>query len=380
MNDNWRDTYQRLQDYMNQYADIEILPESVCIPGEVRPGFYRLFDTVTQEFIKEHFPRELSQAYLLSENWHRITGQVTAQLNLSSIEVPLHIKWFLDNPLDGLSRTLFDSLFDVLKHRKDLVEFEVKDADAVEHSFIRFFREGYRRWAILALIKELSPDRLFVVKGQDLYNDANLSDGTGGTGTPSGEVPEAEESNVISFVEAPVNAFLVPKIIGHSERLGAFVSLRPDFHESSWNSRTYSDKQEWLEIPTDMLKKDKSMLWPDMVMYAAANLGDIKLVADYSHIARPDVNIEFRENSDWYASEGLENIKLHAAFLKPRHGSFVVCLEPVPEEALSELNKAKSESPVISGEVEASDMIRLLHVGYNSECMKPIIEILKPIR
>jgi hypothetical protein len=225
----------------------------------------------------------------------------------------------------------------------------------------------------------LAPDDLLEVKGQDIYNDINLADSGGGIGTPLSELPEPEPTRTISFVEAPVNAFLAPKIIVHSSRLEAFVSLRPDYHESSWNSRVYSENQQWLDIPPELYKRDKVWLWPDMVLHTAKNVRDLKLIADYSRVAKPDLNIEFRETSDWYTKEGLEDVLIHAETLKPKCGSFVACLEPVPENArqeLEQLNSSVTDTGISGSEREKTSTICLLHVDYEPERLGPLVEAL----
>lgn len=135
MADRWLDVYDRLKTFISANNNIEISSGSVCIPGEVRPGFYQLFDEVSNEFVNGHFPGELKIAHRLSEKWQELSEQITHELGLLSIDLPLDVKWFLADPLDGLARALFDILFDVLKGKATVEEFEQRAVDLVKDQF-----------------------------------------------------------------------------------------------------------------------------------------------------------------------------------------------------------------------------------------------------
>ena len=45
MPNNWQKACNELKDYIAKHPTIEISMNAICISGDVRPGFYRLFDT-----------------------------------------------------------------------------------------------------------------------------------------------------------------------------------------------------------------------------------------------------------------------------------------------------------------------------------------------
>jgi hypothetical protein len=378
---NWRESYRSLQEFIGCNNGIKIDLNSIIISGDARLKFYSFFEDVNAEYVRERFAPELLKARMLSDNWQKLSDRLTMDLGLLSIDVPLYLKWFLADPLDGLTRTLFEPLLDLIRGKMGRDGFESVSMETIKHAFDRYYSEGYRRWVIIALIKILSPDRLLEVKGQDLYNESSLSGSGGGVGAPSGEAPQPIEARTVSFIEAPVHAFLTPKIIVHSTRLNKYVSLRSDFHESLWNSRTYSSQQEWLYIPEKLYKSDKSHLWPDLVIHLAPNAKDLCLLADYSHIARPAVSLEVRESTDWYEKERVDNIKRHADFLKPKRGSFVACCEAIQEKAMEEF-KDTVEPPLFTAPgMTGSDppragFIKLLTVNYDPARLEPVVEAL----
>ncbi len=377
MSEGWQAALKNLTDYISQHPNIEISGSSVAIPGDVRAGFYRLFDEVTREFVSGNLPSELKLGSVLSGKWAELSRSVIRDLKLDSIDMLLSTKWFLDDPLDGLTRSLFDPLFDVLKGEDDAEHFETVAIELLRRDFDRHYREGYRRWAIVALIKALAPDRLLLAPAQDSYTESNLDhSGGGAVGLPNGEVPEPVDTKTLSFISAPMNAFLAPKIIIRSTLLDAFVSLRPDFHETLWESRSYSGVHEWLDINDLIQTHGKHWLWPDMVVYTADRPRDLALVADFTRIARPDMNVEFRERADWFEKEGTGLILRHHRVLKPRLGSFVVCCEPVPAAAREGFGAALASAetgPESPAGAEGTPGIRLLSVGYDTSELQPIV-------
>jgi hypothetical protein len=45
VSDNWQKAYSELKEYTAKNPQIDIGMNVIAIPGDVRPGFYRLFDT-----------------------------------------------------------------------------------------------------------------------------------------------------------------------------------------------------------------------------------------------------------------------------------------------------------------------------------------------
>jgi hypothetical protein len=353
----WEEHYRQLKEYIQHNLDIQIATDCVVIPGEVRPEFYRLFDAVTRQFVLNNCSNELDRGCLLSQNWKKQSHTLMEQLGLDSIDLQPSTAWFLADPVDGLMRTLFNPLFDLLKGKVSIEIFTSKAPEQLSADFKRYYREGYQRWATIALAGVLAPDGLWQVHGQDINNDANLNDGTGSSmGTLESRVPDAVESHRLTFVQAPVNAFLTPNIIIRSSKLESFVSLRPDFHEPYWNASSLSDRQEWYKNEDLIQEFGQHWLWPDMVLYAADDPQDLVLVADKTCIARPDVIVEFREEPDWTEKEGLEKIARHHAILKPKSGTFVISCE-----------EATFGSNLNPG-------IHILDVGYDPSRLEPIVK------
>ncbi len=366
MSEAWRETYAALADFIARHPGIELSPHAIVIPAEVRPEFYRLFDQTRADFVRESFPAQLEQGLTLGRAWGALSQAITADLGLEAIDIHQNLKWFLQDPVNGLVRALYDALFDVLQGKGDLASFAQKGAELVAQDFRRYYGEGYQRWATVSLLRALAPDQLLQVPVQDTYNEATILDSGTVSGVTVARVPEPVPTKRLIFVQAPETAFLAPKIIVRSTRLQTFVSFRPDFYDPQWKTETLSAAQEWFSLQEIRKEHGRHGLWPDLALYMARDVRDLALVAEFYHIARPEVVVEIREGDDWYAREGLAAVWRHAAVLQPRRGSFVLCAAPVPEAALQELATQDETTPAL----------HLLQVGYDVAQLAPVVAAL----
>jgi hypothetical protein len=259
--------------------------------------------------------------------------------------------------------------------------FELTAAQLVESEFAKCFSDGYKLWAIMSMITLLSADKAYQVPIEQ-YNNPEMADvADEKPGNHKEYVPDTRETNMISFVPGYLCTFLVPMVIAHSKRLNLFVSLRSDFREARWMARKTSLAQEWLPIPNIIRESGQTKLWPDLVVYSNTDRKELNLIADYWQIARPDVIVEFKEETNWNKGDGLEIIKRHCDALKPKLGCFIVCLEDVDKAAIQELESKSSlqytaEEIISESSLRIQPNIHLIRAGYDVTKLEPIIEAL----
>lgn len=401
MSNNWQEAYDELKDYIKKNSGIEIGTGVICIPSDVRSEFYRLFDKVRLGFIKDNLPGLLENSYIMSKKWNEASHTAIDSLKLESIDLEPDPSWFLHDPNDGLMRILFDPLFDVLKGKKDLAAFEQTATNALEDGFNKYYREGYHSWAVMSLLKLLSTDKVYYVKPADIDADASSHVEAAAVEGLEESVPDATETNKISFKHSLKFSFLGPNIIGHSASLNLFAAFVPDFaySESKWRARGFNAQREWYEMSDIKREFGGGNLWPDLAVYTGEHKKELTVAADFSRTAQPDIIIEFKIDKDWYEKEGLETVKRHYNILKPKLGSFVVCMDIVPEAAIKELEQKPTLQPVAMGTVPEATVegapqplavaagdeavikpplnIHLLSVGYDITKLEPIIEAIK---
>jgi hypothetical protein len=383
MPNNWQKVYDALKDYIAKNPSIEISSSVVAIPGDIRPEFYRLFDTIRVNFIKDNFPTELEKSYALSKHWAETSQYVINNMKLEAIEIQASVRWFLLDPINGLMRGLFDPLFDLFKGRTTLNLFEQTAAQIVKDDFTKFFREGYQRWAEVALIKLLAADKVYSVPAADYNTDASMMEGDPSGGLREEGVPEPVETHKIAFEISYMCSFLSPRIILHSTKLNRFISFRPEFYEARWKARLLSEYQEWYSIRAIEKEFGQTQLWPELAVYLSDDLVDLMVVADYHKVARPDIIVDFKEDHEWFSKEGLELVKRHHDVLKPKLGSFVICREPAPEAAIKGLepkpviqavSTSKTATPEPEQVIEPKRNVSIISAGYDITKLEAVVE------
>ncbi|RJO60494.1 MAG: hypothetical protein C4542_09390 [Dehalococcoidia bacterium] len=402
MAETWQNSYGELQKFIVTHPTIEIDMSSVVITGDIRPEFYKLFDTVRASFIKERFAAELEKAYAMSAAYGATSKAVKEEMRLEGIEINANLNWFLLDPINGLMRVLFDPLFDLLKGKTDLAGFTGVADTAVADSFEALFREGYERWGELALLQLLAPDKLWLGKAHDYYTDPSM-EGDIAEGNRDESVPDLVESRKLVFDNLVRASFVVPGALVHSVRLDYYVSLRPNWYLPRWKARTLSERLEWIELKTLYKDFGADNLWPDMLIHVAGERPEeLKLVADYYHLARPEIIIEFMEEDGWWDAKGVADIMRHNTALNPRLGSYVISRVEVPPEAFKPPEAAPgpvsaisapdvaatSETPVTTTDANPLPMslpmslaelpanVHVLSVGYDMSKLEPVVEAL----
>lgn len=240
MSSNWQKSYKELQDFITANPSIKISINIVAIPEDVRPEFYRLFDTVRVAFLEERFQALLDEAKCLSESYTKVEQEVMELLELDSITTPPSLHRFLHDPPNELIRELFDLLFDLVKEKIDFETFEQYASKDIEAAFRVLYRSGYEKWVVLSLLKPLESDKTFNVTPPRPEEDAE-----GFQIRCEEAVPPPEESRNLSFKYEPISSLTVPDFIVHSAKLSQYVAIRTELGNAVSTAQNASDKREW---------------------------------------------------------------------------------------------------------------------------------------
>jgi hypothetical protein len=404
MVETWKNSYEELKKFIAAHPAIEIDAHSVVISGDIRPEFYSLFDRVRAGFVKERFSVELDKGYALSAAYAEASKAAKEQMHLEDIEINASLNWFLLDPVNGLMRVLFDPLFDLLKGKTNLAGFIVAGDAAIKDSFSMLYREGYERWGALALLKLLAPGRLWMGKTHDFYTDPTM-EGDIIEGNRDEFVSDIVESRKVVFDNLVRASFVVPGTLIYSGLTRSYISLRPRWYLPRWKARMISEKMEWIDLKQIYKDLGTGNLWPDMMIHMTdQDPDDLKLIADYYRLARPDIIIEFMEDDEWYDAKRVEDIMRHNMWINPRLGTYVISRVEVPPEAFRPLEARPLAEPAGTDQLGAgrihqkaasapqpSDLtamarplslaelpegIHIINVGYNVTKLEPLIEAL----
>jgi hypothetical protein len=351
MTKGWYGAYSGLTSFITGHAGIEIKANKVCLPDDIRPEFYRLFDATRAAFVEEKLPASLNEANNLSHNYIKVEQEVARSLKLENIAMEPGLQRFLHEPINQLIRDLFDPLFDLLKGLTAAEKFEETSRN-IKKSFELLYQLGYGKWAALSLLKLLNADKLFQVTLRKLDSkDVHRAR----AGSLKEEAPGPHESNSLLFKHGPNAAFITPDWIIHSTKARGYISLGSQVYQALGAATSLNDKREW--FPTD------SALYPETgltLLYQGDSPTEISLISDASKICRPELILECKALRDWFEREGLEKTKAYHDRLKPTRGTFVISMGDVPE--------LKPEEQV--------EGITLLAVGLDSAKLMPVVEAL----
>ena len=377
MRSNWRQVYSELTDFIAGYPEIKIGTSVIRIPANYSSEFYSLHAKTRTVFMEEKIPDLLEDSQVLSKNYIKVEEEVTRLLGLQGVFTAPTLDRFLHNPIDQLIKELFNPLFSLLKGQIGIEKYEAVALQNIETSFKSLYRSGYEKWIILSLVELLKADKAFKVIPEEVTEDDTLRHG----GFIDYKIPAPEESTSISFRREVEVGFIVPDLLIHSAVADLYFSFTSEIIKALAVATNPSNKREWL--PGDSAVVFESGI---ILIYVDENLEDLPLVTDSKRTCRADLIIECREQKDWYEKEGLDRVKLHHNKYKPRLGTYVVTIEPVPEQVHTDLvsekvlmEAASAQGPAHTGkqEVENNDsQIHLLTVGFNQTKLEPVINAL----
>jgi hypothetical protein len=349
----WKDYYSDTVEYVKNHPQIEIKPKSIVMIGDDRVGFYELFNKTRNSFIEEKFAKELKDAKEISGYWNEIADELTASLNLEEIIIDRILKWYLTDPLDCFARDTFDPLFHVFDGTSTIDDFEKDVTEKIAAKADKLYKDAYKNWASLQIIKILDADEVYEVHNFSYRDEATSIENSSATDRVE-PVPEPGIVKKLDFDFANDCSHLTPRLIFHSKRYDRMVALR-DFYNPRWRANRYSKNQEWInrryEIKEKFGVKD---LYPGMMIYVADDCRDLRLIADTQFICRPHINVEFEEKPNWFAEKGISSIKRHARVTIPKCGTIILSKYPFDAEKMSEA--------ILPHEIDPSTMIRQYEV------------------
>ncbi|MCL2679806.1 MAG: hypothetical protein FWF18_05995 [Dehalococcoidia bacterium] len=393
----WIQALSELEDFISATPEVQITNEVVTLPDSVRPQFYRYFNNVRAAFIAEKFSVEIEQARELAVHFGAARETMCQKLELEDIEIGSRMRQFFETPGVCLERLLFDPLFEVVKHKLEKDQFEKRSTDAINELFTNLFHTGYNLWVTMSIINAVDPSAAFIVPMPDNRTEPDLTDAEHVPGGGLARVPALEKPVKVSFEHIPFTALLVPRIIVHSRKLACFLSFRTDYHDVYRRDDSFKDPGKWTNTIDLWRKYGKNDLWPDIGIYIGTSADELSLVADYSHVVKPQLLVESMDRVDWHEKR-VPAVNRHHEISQPPAGGFVVCREPVdagvmqrlkpvpmavPETVSAEgvmLESLEAQTVVAPDPLALSEGISILEVGYDSAGIEPVVHALLAFR
>jgi hypothetical protein len=240
-------------------------------------------------------------------------------------------------------RLIYTRLFELVQGKIPEDEFEKIAAGDLTADATEMFRIAYEKWAALALIILLEPDRLL------------------GIALDGNDKPLVTEMGEIAFgrqFHHPTKR--IPEFILHSKKLDSHVAFKMPL------AREVNSYDLPVEVPTQRLLRNRngdtsSVLDHRMIFLSVVpDLNETPVYADIHKrtINGPDLTIEFLMEQDLTDTETIGQVQNRVEIMKPRFGGNILVMDPKP----------KSGSPKIMGNMDT------FSIGLEQSRLQPIID------
>lgn len=307
----WKQEYDNLMDFTGAHPEIHIDASEISIPKEFRDDFYRQFDIVRNAVVEERFASLPLDVENLCRNYSREEKNLTERLGLDGIWIPADLLKFLHNPKVGLTRAIYNRLFELVQGKIIPEEFErMADADLTA-SIADLFRLGYEPWAALVLIRLLEPDRILSVELNEDYVPI------------TGELKEIAFGRQFHHV-----AMRIPEFVVHSKKLNRHVAVKMPL------AREVETYYIPIEPPVKPKKRtgDTSYVLDSRMMFLSFvdDLDKIPVFADIHKrtIKSPDLTVEFLMRHDFDDPDAIRGLRKRVEIMKPNLGGCILVMDP----------------------------------------------------
>jgi len=341
----WKQEYESLTGFVGEHPEIVITPSEISIPRDLREEFYLRFDRARMAVVEHYYPMLSVDVETLCTRYVAIEKDVMELLGLEEITMPADLSSFLHRPKEGLTRVIYNRLFDLLQQKIGLDRFEENCALELDSAAAELFRLGYEWWAALALIRLLEPDESY---GVDLDDDYK---------------PVAVELKSISFGrQAHHPTIRLPEFVLHSGRLNRYVAVKMALASEA---ESFANA---VKPPVRPKKRtgDTSFVLDSRVMLLSfiEDLKHIPIVAEIFDctLSRPDWIVECLTKGEALDPDAVNAVKQRAAMLQPKMGVCAIVMDDAP---VAELQK------IFEG-------VRPFPVGLELSRLHPVVDALAP--
>ncbi len=372
MPNKWCDRYEELKDFVVNNPKVEIKRECVAIPQEYKPEFLRRFYITISAFVEEEFPELLERAKPLCQSYLQAEEEIKKNPALSEIKLPPDVRWFISDPVDGLRRELYDSLYDLLKDKISIEQFASFGHRLIPSRNNQLATLSYQYWLVISLANLLKPESFYAV---DLTVGESSQAIVSVLGPEVKPVREPQETNIISLKHHPYDTdiFIVPDIMIRSARINRWVSIKAEPAQATWTADNASENVEWIDI-------EEEPLMPELVLVSTSDkLEDIALVRDNKRIARSDLALICREADDWYETrKDWHSLQFTQDILNPKLGLHIASRPEVPEEVSKKLefNKVLKSLSTQEGGEEDIKGVQIANIGLDLSRLEQYVDML----
>jgi len=343
----WHQSIDRLKQYISDHQDICITKDKLTIPEHARQDFYELFDEARGSFVTTNYPEMVNRGKALTSQYQLELNKAKQMVNAENIIQEEALAWFVNDPVDGLQKTLWEPMIELLKGIRSEEDIEEEYTGILQEVFDSYYFQTLENLLELSIINILESNQLFRVFVPTIIGSFGHAQGYVMHLDLKHVVPPEETTELSLKHRFDYCSFSVPDFIIYSKKLNKYVAVKARHHEAHWIALDPSPSRDW--IPIDQLKPLLGNGY--LLIFVADNPLDLALINDARMFNRPDMVIEFREKPGWYNDEEIDKIRQRASLLMPKSTTVVVSVDSVPDE----VNHALDENiPVLCLGAEGS--------------------------
>jgi hypothetical protein len=312
----WKQEYQWLSDFIASHGEIVLTTNEISIPQTLRDEFYRRFDDVRRAMVEVCYSTLPVEIEMLSKNYGQMEKEIKDRLGLDDISMPVDLLTFLRDPKEGLIRSIYNRMFDLLQGKIALHDFETMANDDLNAAADNLYRLGYERWFALALIKGLDPGEAFRV---DLDEDYK---------------PILGELKIICFGrQAHHPTIRIPEFVLHSRKIGKYVTFK----------MALARELDGYVVPIKPRVRPKNRTGDtsqvldsrSMLLSFLSDPKEIPIIAEIFECTRtsPDWLIEYMGCGELMNPQSLDFVHQHRDAMNPTQGTGLILVGPGGEWA-----------------------------------------------
>ena len=269
----WVRCYEKLINFL----EVNDKARKFSFQGESLKRFVDLREQFRRSFIKYVVGRELRKARYWVKALKKEVDEVVNALGLEGVMFSKELKDFINDPPSHLRKKLFNYMYDLLRGKICLKDFERVGSAALRTSLKTNLRNLYQCWVFLSTLRSLSSFNAKIIYPEHGFLSLERSGKQRSGGIPPNCIVRLKGSKFLSFfLEAP----------------------RP----IGWEDSTDLKRAWQLYVA----------LRPDILVYGG-KVFNIALLGKDPPIKRPDMIIECKELVDWYS----RTREIRGPFAKP---------------------------------------------------------------
>jgi hypothetical protein len=383
MQNNWQEYTKPIRNYIAEYPQINITKQTIVIPDECKQEFYVIFKNARENIIKHEYHWLLQSALDLRKNYLAIEKEIahvqyrpdndnaslrqarigkytqriwkafrskfhTVDFKANFVKLDIVSVNFINNPLQVMSRTLYDPLFELIQTKINEEEFKKTAHEKVMFQFNNLFRLCYAKWILLNICKMAEMGKIYTALSQELSTHGLLKR-TLNVKPIKELLPAANKTSSIPLnYSRRMHALSTVDFLIYSKKYKKYIGFKTLFEKAA--SEISASQLNRRAVPFYSI--DNTLSTNPLLIYVSDNIQEVILVADSKNFYLPDLVIHINDIETLNIEQTITNQPIEAL-----SGSFIIT---TPGAATSNTKKTPFGTMYLDVGYDATQLDQLL--------------------